>query len=294
MKKHKVLSVFIIIGVVILVLGVFTTIAGFAAGGRIDSGFNWSDYFSLPRRNWDGTGKTVRDTENIDYNIKATVNSINIDVAVGDIEIIPNAQNARVEVRDYPKGILSISEDSGTLTIRDMSGYNININRPALLKITIYLAGSDLNNVDIKVDAGNVNVGGIKADGITLELDAGDLTITDAVFGKLDCRLAFGKADILDTTVGTLYAKLDAGDFKFSGDITKEADIKNNFGNVKLDLKEAEDNYYFDCSVSFGDISVNNNSSSGIGKRNVTFGSSNAPVKIKIEVDAGDITVKTK
>jgi hypothetical protein len=294
MKKHKALSVFIIVGVVLLILGIITTSVGFITGGTINfQELRNRGYFRYTREeNHNNDNPRNKDLENIDYNITSEIVAIDIEVAVADIEIIPNADNARVEVRNYRKDILKISEANGTLILKDAKDYKTYYDDFSPT-IKVYIVGNSFNLVDIDLDVGNITISGMTASEADIDIEVGDIKVSGSTFTDLNCSSATGNVTINDTTAAVLELDADVGDIVFSGDVTREADISSDVGNVTLNLGSAESNYYFELSVDIGEVSINDIHMSGLG-RHITHGQPNAPVKIEVKSSLGDVDITTK
>ena len=295
MKKHKALSVFVIIGIVLLILGIITTSVGFITGGTLDfQELRNRGYFRYIREeNYDIDSPTNKDLENIDYNITSEIVSIDIEVAVADIEIILNADSSRVEARNYRKDILKISESNGTLILKDARDYNYYYDDLSSTTVKVYIVGNSFNIVDIDLDVGNITISGMTAGEADIDADVGDIKVSGSTFTDLNCSSATGNVTITDTTTTVLELDADVGDIVFRGDVTREAGISSDVGNVTLDLASAESNYYFELSVDVGDVSINGSHTSGLG-RHITHGQPNAPVKIEVESSLGDVDITTK
>ena len=159
-----------------------------------------------------------------------------------------------------------ISLDDGILKITQKgTGVIMSIMKPRLT-VTI---GKDtiLNNLDIRMNAGDIKINGIAADWFSEVIGAGNINISDSSFLKSEIISKTGNIDIRNTNLDMVV-------------------IEANVGNVKLDAAEDLDRYGIDCKVYTGNIRVGNDSCSG------EFRSEEKGTGyIRIKVNVGCITV---
>ena len=159
-----------------------------------------------------------------------------------------------------------ISLDNGILKITQKgTGVIMSIMKPRLT-VTI---GKDtiLNNLDIRLNAGDIKINGIAADWFSEVIGAGNINISDSSFLKSEIISKTGNIDIRNTNLDMVV-------------------IEANVGNVKLDAAEDLDRYGIDCKVYTGNIRVGNDSCSG------EFRSEEKGTGyIRIKVNVGCITV---
>ena len=276
MKSKKLLSIFMIIGAVILIAGIVITVIGFATGGSVKIREDW----------W-------TDVENLNHSASGEVSSVTIKSSFGDVEIVAGSQN-RVDVKNYPKDMLKISEVNGELRIIDKNidekWYKNSINLSKTPKITVTLSNSELDRIDIDNGAGSVKISGLSVKTVKNSLGAGDLEAINLEADYYDIDSGAGNVTFKNATVGTLTASLGAGDFSFQGDINSSCKVDNGAGSVRLDLAGPESKYRFKCSQGMGSVSVNGYNSNGVTDLEISSGS----VLIDIDSGVGDVTIKTK
>jgi len=277
MKSKSFLSVIMIIGAVILVIGIVITVIGFTTGGGVRFRDDW----------W-------TEVENLNYTASGDVTSLTLKASFGDVEIIAGS-GSRVEVKDYPKGVLEISEANGELRIIDknadgnwLTSAGINVKKTP--KITIYLSNSELENLNIEQGAGDIKIKGLSAKTVKHSIGAGTLEVSDFAADNYELEAGAGDITFKNTTIATFKASLGAGDFSFQGDIDKSCKIDGGFGSVDIELAGPESKYKFKCEQGVGSVSINGFSSVGV----TNFETSSGDVLIEVSSGAGDVKIKTK
>ena len=201
-------------------------------------------------------------------NISGEVRSVKLDMEACSVcfEAGEGTGLKGVEYTGDKKLAPEISLDDGILKITQKgTGVIMSIMKPRLT-VTI---GKDtiLNNLDIRMNAGDIKINGIAADWFSEVIGAGNINISDSSFLKSEIISKTGNIDIRNTNLDTVV-------------------IEANVGNVKLDAAEDLDRYGIDCKVYTGNIRVGNDSCSG------EFRSEEKGTGyIRIKVNVGCITV---
>lgn len=167
-----------------------------------------------------------------------------------------------------------ISFENGELTVTQNSVGGIFhgamvINKPCLT-VTV---GKEtvLNDLDIKINAGDVSVSGITADWFSGVINSGNLSVSDGNFLKAEFRIKAGNVNFRNTNFNKA-----------------ETDVKA--GSVKFDIEEDFEQYDIECKVKTGsvkagqDISGREYSSKGKNTNSI-------PNSIKINVATGNIEI---
>ncbi len=143
-------------------------------------------------------------------------------------------------------------------------------------------------NIDIKANAGDIDIDGVKE--IRIESDYGDTHLGEAKVATIinDCgdvevnevgRVSI-ENDLGDVKLGKVLERLDVeancGDVKISSlNLLENSTIKNDLGDVEIGMTNS---IYIDAKTSLGDVSVKNNYRE-------------SSVVLKIDNSCGDITV---
>ena len=205
-------------------------------------------------------------------NYEGEIRSVKLDLKVCTVSFVSEEGEGLkgVEYTGDKKLTPEISFENGILAITqpEVSGISYAItpfNKP---KLTVTIGKeSVLNNLDIRMNAGDIKINGIAADWFSEVIGAGNINISDSSFLKSEIISKTGNIDIRNTNLDMVV-------------------IEANVGNVKLDAAEDLDRYGIDCKVYTGNIRVGNDSCSG------EFRSEEKGTGyIRIKVNVGCITV---
>lgn len=212
----------------------------------------------------------VRTTSFTQYFGNASYLDIDMDAANVKIITDDSLENAfLVEAYDMPINTevelddekLKISSDSWNLSLFSLSDLNV-----GTIKIHVP-KNHKFKNVEINLNAGNLNVELLNTRSLSLELNAGNLK-----FNEL--------------SVDDLEAEVNAGNMTFSYVIVnKKAELSCNAGNIDLGLAGKADEYRFDIEENLANLTINdsNDVSSYRGSK-----------RIDIECNVGKVNIVTE
>ncbi len=242
-------------------------------------------------------GETVATTYSINEgesgmdNTKGNINSININLNACKIIIEPAEGNGLVDVEYTGDKRLrpDVSFENGKLTAKNNAagGFNIgfNINKPVL---TIKLGKeTKLDNLEIKVNAGDISLDGVNADYFFGDFDAGNISIRDSVFRKADIDVDAGNISVDGLEAKILKIDADAGNIDIRKTGLEDVTIDVDFGSVNINDLGSVDAYSYDCKVDAGIINIGGD---GAGRKYKATGSGAG--NIKINVNAGNIDIR--
>ena len=181
-----------------------------------------------------------------------------------------------------------ITFENGKLVINQHgSGLRFNVNNfdgPSL-KIVI---GDDVNieNYEMKIDAGNIKINGVTIDYVYGEIKAGNIEIDDCTLRKVDFEIDAGNYNIKDSDIEILNIDTDAGNIEITDTKLTDVEIVADFGSVDIEGLDDIDSYDIECDVDAGIVSVGSTETLGHYK---SQGSGDG--SIKITVDAGNIEI---
>ena len=181
-----------------------------------------------------------------------------------------------------------ITFENGKLVINQHgSGLHFNVNNfdgPSL-KIVI---GDDVNieNYEMKIDAGNIKINGVTIDYVYGEIKAGNIEINDCTLRKVDFEIDAGNYNIKDSDIEILNIDTDAGNIEIKDTKLTDVEIVADFGSVDIEGLDDIDSYDIECDVDAGIVSVGSTETLGHYK---SQGSGDG--SIKITVDAGNIEI---
>jgi hypothetical protein len=172
-----------------------------------------------------------------------------------------------------------------------------------------YPRGARIGGVNVKSDAGSVEIEKLTAATVSVECMAGSLEIEETTADELRVKLNAGGCEIKDTTATVATVELDAGSFSardfdcdalngsfrlgdvsvkgsLRGDVNLAADMGNVF--LKTDLPESK--YRVDAEVSLGNVTVGEREVSG-GDIDMSFGDVGAPYNIRVKAAMGNVEI---
>lgn len=131
--------------------------------------------------------------------------------------------------------------------------------------------GADLNvkEINVKLGAGEAELGNLKAENVCLEVGAGDINIKDVETQELEVAVAAGNATV-------------------RGSVLEKAKVSVAAGEADLMLSGSEDDYRVEASAGMGNVRVGKQSVSGIGASQ-QFG--NGDIKLDLSCAMGDLNV---
>ena len=181
-----------------------------------------------------------------------------------------------------------VTFENGKLVVKQRGkGFNLstkNFNGPSL-EIVI---GEDveLEDFEMKINAGNIKINGVTIDYVYGEIDAGNIEINDCILKKVDFDIDAGNYNIKDSEIGKLNIDTDAGNIEIKDTKLTDVEIVTDFGSVDIEGLVDIDSYEIECEVDAGIISVGSTETVGHYK---SQGSGDGT--IKISVDAGNIEI---
>lgn len=189
--------------------------------------------------------------------ISLNVESLEVTVESGDGYgyQFKGAENFRPEV----------TVENGTLTIgQSISGKTLN--RTGEIVITVP-EDTNLENMDMTISAGSVQIKDITASTLSVDVSAGDITLVDSAIDSLDVEASSGDVDVKGTTFNDLTSSLSEGDFDLvlaerinAFEISADAAM----GSVSIDGDNQGSAYaqggngskYITVDVALGDIDI--------------------------------------
>lgn len=276
MKKHKGMKIATVIGIVVLLLGAILFGAGLAYGGSLR-------YLSVNKQTvswWPfshgsiGIGNGEFQNENDDDYFGGSWNRyqgdlgdikvVDIKVDMGDVEIKRGSQNViKYQVKDDK--YITINNINGNLSIdinHDLFKNN------SFASVVLELKDKDYDKISIQNKLGDIDVEGIHAKAMDIDLDLGDI----------DMEAIYSESFLLNQ---------QCGDIDISGTLLGKSEIYNKLGSTDVLIQGDEESYQYSIHNTLGDTNVLGNDH--VGRANVQGGYKTAKNSIKIEDKLGDI-----
>ena len=230
------------------------------------------------------------DAGDMNYDFKGDVKSIKLDLSACSVnfEVKEGSGLMGVEYSGDKNLQPEVTFNNGKLTATQKNVINIKFRKVISPKLTITL-GTDVNleNLEMKINAGDIHMNGVKADYLFGDFDAGNIEIKDVVIRKADIDADAGNIQIDDSEIKIMKIDTDAGNIEIDGTAFENVDIDTDFGNVEIKGIKDLDTYDIDCKVDAGIVQVDGSTSGRKYSRNGTGAGS-----IKVNVDAGNIEIK--
>ena len=198
---------------------------------------------------------TMLGTQNDDCD--STMNSVQkIKLEIKTRDVLVKTGNVSTITYD---GLLStdeIKQDSNELQIEDHSKLSMTKNQRETLEITV--PNRLIHEIDVELGTGNVEVTGIDANMLEVEIGAGSVTL-DQVTVHSQTELEVGTGD-LETMDSVFYNNIDlvcgAGDVSVNGTLLGDSKIESGIGNVTLDLANKREDYSISSEGGMGDLTI--------------------------------------
>ncbi len=235
-----------------------------------------------------GTGDNV----NYSSDAKGEVNMIKMDLTACSVNITVADGSGLISAEYSGEKRLKpeISLENGKLVINQKGsnfrfyGISTSFNKPVL---NIVL-GSDvkLEDIEIKSDAGDINMDGINSDYFYGEFSAGNVIVDNCTFRKFEIDTDAGNIEIDNSDMKIIKIETDAGNIEIKNTKPEEIEVNTDFGNVEINGISDLDAYDIECDIDAGIVKVGNSS---FGNKYHKNGSGSG--SIKVSVDAGNIEI---
>ena len=232
----------------------------------------------------------LTDGDTADMNAQGEVKSIKLDLKACSVnfEITDGKGLVGVEYSGDKRLKPEITFENGKLvaTQKNIQSFSLrSYNGP---KLTIKLgADVSLENLEMDINAGDIDMKNIHADYFYGDFDAGNIIIKNSVFAKADLEADAGNIQINDSDIKILKIQTDAGNIEIKDTDLEKVDISSDFGNVVIKGLDNIEDYDIECHVDAGAIQVENH----VSGRNYESKGTGAG-SIKVDVDAGNIEIK--
>lgn len=202
--------------------------------------------FSMNPRHWNSVSDTVTLSGNIDT-IEVDLKYSGLTIKYGeDVHVEYTLPEDFIPEIELKNGVLSVVMKN-TIRLGDhgWNDFEVTIVIPdgtELDKLDVNLdAGNiqmaDIPTEDLKVscDAGNIELGNIQAETINVEVDAGNIEIKDITADKATISADAGNIDLKDCSIDKFYANADAGNIETHNCTIASGEVKTDLGNIDLD-----------------------------------------------------------
>ena len=225
-------------------------------------------------------GDTVMgDIDSIKLDLKACSVYFEVEEGSGLIDVEYSGDKKLKPEVSFENGKLIVSQPGSVKNFR-VSAFNAP-------RLTITLGKDvDLSSLEMKINAGDIQMEGIKADYFFGDFDAGNIQINDCTISKIEIDADAGNIEIDNCSSKTMNIKTDAGNININDTTFEDLDVKANFGNVEIEGVDDLEKYDIEAEVDAGFVQVGGRSS---GSYYSTSG--NGSGSIKVNVNAGNVEI---
>lgn len=184
------------------------------------------------------------------------------------------------------------SVDNGVLTVDAgelSSGFVIDLgagDRSACLEVYVP-EGTNLQNIDIDADYGDVEISDVSADAINIKAASGDVSLDRVSYSEMEIMSEYGDVEGVGLKSGGLRVEAESGDVELQGEFSGITDIKAEYGDTEVDTLLQEELYTLDLYTDYGDIQAGLQRYEDSSRVNQGTGAN----IIKILNDSGDINI---
>lgn len=297
-----------IVAVLLLAIGLVIAVVGFVLGGtnaiiKDNNGFRVIK--SSDTTEIDIVDETFSDVKNISINID---NMDNVVLKKGDSFSV-KGRNPKIN------GGLNATTKNGTLNVstNKTSGWFIfnfgflnfwENNEIGNLEIT-YPENAFLENVDIDIDLGDLQISDLRTDRLSAILDMGSLTLEKSEPKKLILDLDLGACNIDEVSFDNAEIECDKGDVSlfgidskglklecnmgsvnFEGTLLGKSDLQLDLGSAELTLNQSRTDTSLNISVDLGDVTID-----GADKGSIEENPSGSNNNIEIDAEMGSVDI---
>lgn len=195
------------------------------------------------------------------------ITEINADIEWGELKIISSEDTYfTVDAKKVPESFSAeVSNNKFVIKTNSKSKSMFKIkNGSDTSNITIKVPKKIYDKLELKLDAGETTLKDLSTSKLTVTCGAGEVNITGVETTKMtELKGGAGEINISNSVFGGLDADLGVGDFKFSGTINGDINVECGIGDANIDLKNPESDfkgansqYSIDIKKGLGDSSI--------------------------------------
>lgn len=253
----KVMTVFLVIGIIAVIIGIVLVIVGGTLGNR-----------------------NVNYTDEI-FRSESAVERLELDVAAGSASVeFYEGDCVEISYQAHPRYGFTASQSGSTVKLGHSRGgwFNWGWGRKAPVA-TVKLPHTLAVDLDIDISAGSVKVQSGEFRKLTIDVSAGELTLGEAVCSTAKCHVSAGSVKIEGLACSTTDCHVSAGSLKLSNVSCPVVDLDVSAGSIKIGMLGNKEEYTILVDKSAGSCNVSSQQGTDADK------------KIDIDVSAGSIEV---
>lgn len=278
-------------GFALICIGIVLIAFGLSLGGRPET-INWR--FWENKKNRSSGEPVIRDIAENEGIIPPGTRRLRIDLKAGNLVII-KGDTAGYRTSDFEANGIEIESSGDTLTFTEGDWHDalrFAREKPGpILELTLK-GGTELDELEISLGAGNMTVEDIDTGLMRIESGAGTVTVDSVVSGDTEIKTGAGKIRITDSRLNDARIETGAGKLEFAGRLTGKSVVSTGAGSAELDLTGKEGDYFIEYQRGIGTVTIGDKRFTGAG--NGSVGKSDAPNRLELNTGLGSVRVDFK
>lgn len=157
-------------------------------------------------------------------------------------------------------------------------------------KIILYVPkGTQLENLEIELGGGEMNLNSIKAEETAISVGAGELVMNGLISLDLNVEIGAGEIKVENSRTDNLSIDMAMGNVEYEGELNKSAEINCSMGNVELDLAGRRDDFNYSIDCSAGNVEIEKSEYAGLGF--TKYIDNQAEKEITVECAMGNVEI---
>jgi len=238
------------------------------------------------------TGNNSKTSETISYDsAEEKITALDMDIKTGAVRIVSDNSAVGIEISYKGEEELqpTIKYENGKLKIKQKNKndqFNLGINA-VISEIEVRINPDImLEEADLNLNAGDLNIKDLKCEDFDLTLNAGNFVIRDSVFNDSSIKMDAGNIDVKNCDLGSASIECNAGSIGVDDTAFTSLDAESNMGNVDIDCMEDKDSYSISAKTDLGEIRVDGHKEGRNYKNAVEDG-----IPIKAKTNMGNVEI---
>lgn len=159
--------------------------------------------------------------------------------------------------------------------------------------VTLYVPDNMvLNEVEVSLGAGEMELDGLKAAQMEFALGAGQIHAKGLQTDSLSVSVGAGDIELEEAVLKDVEVQVGAGNFTIDGEVSGNISAECAMGNITLKLAGSEADFNYELECVSGNITVGNEEYSGLAQEKSV--NNNAAKTIELECAMGNVEVEFK
>ncbi|MBD5548467.1 MAG: DUF4097 family beta strand repeat protein [Lachnospiraceae bacterium] len=232
--------------------------------------------------------------EQVEHQPIEGIKNLNLMLGAGSFVIREkDTDDGMIDIYIQGKGGCDYAKKGDTLYVEGFKGIKTIETDLSENVITLVIpAGTSMEEVDIEVGAGVMEIVSLKAKEIDALIGAGELRIDQAQAQDLSAEIGVGRFEANNMDVEEASLTLSLGECIYEGAISGNLDIECDMGNMEISLSGHEDDYNYEIECGAGNIEIGGVSYAALAsERHINNGCHR---DIEIECNMGNIEIQFK